>query len=386
MSEALAARPRDPLRPARYEIPTSIVCGAAVLAQLPALLAEAGVAYPLVVTDRGLTSTPVPSRVVAILDAAGVRHEVFAEVEPDPTVGVVDRIAALLRGRGHDGVIGLGGGSAMDAAKAAAAAATAGVSVRELVGPDKVTIAPLPVVAIPTTAGTGSEVTRFAVLSDPDAGVKASVASMRIMPRFAVLDASLTTGLPVSLTASTGLDALAHAVESYGSVWNNPISEGMALHAVGLVGTHLRTAAANPEDLEARSAMLAASCIAELAANFTRLGLAHALAVPLGATNHIPHGVGVAMMLAPMCAYNEAVDPARYRRLAQAFGVEDRPFSALVQELCRDLGLNARLRDFNFDEADRERVIEIAMRSDNVLANPRPVDGADLRALLEQVR
>jgi alcohol dehydrogenase len=386
MSDTSKARHRDPLRIARYALPTTIIYGTDALAQLPALLMEAGVEHPLIVTDRGLAGTPIPGRAQAILASAGIRHGVFADVESDPTVEVVDRIAALLREHGHDGVIGLGGGSAMDAAKAAAAAATSAVPVRDIVGPDKVTVDPLPTIAIPTTAGTGSEVTRFAVLSDPEAGTKVSVASMRIMPRFAILDASLTAGLPAALTASTGIDALAHAVESFGSVWNNPVSEGMALHAVGLVGEHLRTAAADPGDLVARGGMLAASCIAELAANSTRLGLAHALAVPLGGTNHVPHGVGVAMMLASMCAYNEVVDLARYERLSASFGDPGTPFSAVVARLCADLGLNARLRDFGFSDADRERVVEIALRSDNVLANPRPVAAADLRALLELAR
>lgn len=386
MSDTSQARPRDPLRLARYALPTIIVYGRDALAQLPALLIEAGVAHPLIVTDRGLAQTPIPGRVQAVLAGAAVRHDIFAEVEPDPTMDVVDRIAALLRERRHDGVIGLGGGSAMDAAKAAAAAATAGVPVQQLVGPDKVSVEPLPTIAIPTTAGTGSEVTRFAVLSDPEAGVKASVASMRIMPRFAILDASLTIGLPAALTASTGLDALAHAVESFGSVWNNPVSEGMALHAIGLIGEHLRAAAARPDDLVARSAMLAASCMAELAANSTRLGLAHALAVPLGGTNHVPHGVAVAMLLPGMCAYNEAVSPARYERLSATFGEAGTPFSSVVARLCADLGLNSRLRDFGFSDDDAERVVEIALRSDNVLANPRPVEAADLRELLEQAR
>lgn len=386
MSDTSQARSRDPLRLARYALPTTIVYGSDALAQLPALLVEAGVEHPLIVTDRGLARTPIPARAQAILESAGVRHALFADVEPDPTMELVDRIVAMLRAGGHDGVIGLGGGSAMDAAKAAAATATADAPVREIVGPDKVTVDPLPTIAIPTTAGTGSEVTRFAVLSDPEAGVKASVASMRIMPRFAILDPSLTAELPAALTASTGLDALAHAVESFGSVWNNPVSEGMALHAVGLVGEHLRSAVAEPGDLAARGGMLAASCIAELAANSTRLGLAHALAVPLGGTNHVPHGVGVAMMLAPMCVYNEVVDPARYERLSVAFGEAGTPFSAAVARLCADLGLDARLRDFGFSDPDRERVVEIALRSDNVLANPRPVEAADLRALLEQAR
>ena len=346
-------RPRDPLRAARYVLPTSIVYGKGVLDQLPQLLAELGVAYPLIVTDRGLASSAVLKQVRETLLVASVRHEVFCDVESDPSTTTVDQIALQLRELVSDGVIGLGGGSAMDAAKAAAAAATSGLSAIQLTGPDRVPCDPLPIIAIPTTAGTGSEVTRFAVLTDLDAGAKASVASFRVMPKFALLDPALTVSLPPSLTASTGLDALAHAIESYGSVWNNPISEGMALHAISLTGQYLRTAAAEPGDLIARGGMLAAACIAELAANTTRLGLAHAVAVPLGATHHIPHGVGVAMMLGPMCAFNEEADHERYERVAAAFGVSGgRSVSEIVFQLCADLGLRSRLRDFGVQAED----------------------------------
>jgi alcohol dehydrogenase len=376
-------RPRDPLRLARYELPTRIVYGEGALAQLPALLAEVGVTHPLIVTDRGLEATPLPGQVSSVLAAAGVVHGVFAEVEPDPATTVVDRAAALIVERSHDGVIGLGGGSAMDAAKAAAAAATAGVPVSQLVGPGNVQVKPLPIIAIPTTAGTGSEVTQFAVLSDVEAGAKVSLASMLLMPEFAVLEPELTTGLPPALTASTGLDALGHATESYGSVWNNPVSEGMALHAVSLVGQHLRTAVADPGNRVARAGMLAASCLAELAANSTRLGLAHALAVPLGATHHIPHGVGVAMILRPMAAFNEQVEPGRYQQLAAMLDPSASRLSGAMAGLYQDVGLTARLRDFGVGPDDYDRVIAMAMRSDNVQANPRPAGSEELRALLQ---
>ena len=384
LDQATQARQRDPLRAARYVLPTSIVYGKGTLEQLPGLLSELGVSHPLLVTDRGLAVTAIPQQVIAVLAAAGIKHGLFAEVESDPSTTVVDQIAQLLRDGAHDGVVGLGGGSAMDAAKAAAAAATSGLPVRQLTGPDKVPCEPLPIVAIPTTAGTGSEVTRFAVLTDLEAGAKISVASMRVMPKFALLDPSLTTGLPRGLTASTGLDALAHAVESYGSVWNNPVSEGMALHAISLVGQYLRAAFAEPDDLVARGGMLAASCIAELAANTTRLGLAHALAVPLGATHHIPHGVGVAMMLGPMCAYNEDVEPLRCARVARALDASSNTLTGAVYRLRTDIGLNSRLRDFGFNREDCDRVIALAMKSDNVLANPRPAGPEELRQLLEQ--
>ena len=228
--------------------------------------------------------------------------------------------------------------------------------------------------------------TRFAVLSDRQAGTKVSIASLRIMPTFALLDPSVTTGLPAQLTASTGMDALAHAVESYGSVWNNPISEGMALHAISLVGQHLRVAAKQPTNLVARGGMLAASCIAELAANTTRLGVAHALAVPLGAVRHVPHGVGVAMLLGPMCAFNEEVDPTRYERMMAALGTEHDLMSRAVAALCRDLGLNARLGNFGVQREDYSRIIALALKSDNILANPRQAGADELGHILGQVQ
>ncbi|MHA6631784.1 iron-containing alcohol dehydrogenase family protein [Pseudonocardia sichuanensis] len=375
-------RPRDPLRLARYELPTRIVYGAGALEQLPSLLAEAGVTHPLIITDRGLSATAIPRQVAAVLAANGVEHGIFAEVEPDPTTTVVDAAAALIVEGAHDSVIGLGGGSAMDAAKAAAAVATAGVPAARLVGPGNVRTDPLPIIAIPTTAGTGSEVTQFAVLSDLQAGTKVSLASMRLMPTFAVLEPELTVGLPPGLTASTGLDALGHATESYGSVWNNPISEGMALHAISLIGKYLRAAVANPEDRIARAGMLAASCTAELAANTTRLGLAHALAVPLGATHHVPHGVGVAMILRPMAAFNEEADPARYAPVTAMLDPSANRLSEAMGELYQAVALDARLRDFGVAPEDYDHVIELAMRSDNVRANPRPAGAEELRSLL----
>lgn len=376
------ARHRDALRGVRYELPTTIVFGRDALDQLPDVLTAAGVSHPLLVTDRGLAATDVPARVAARLEAAGIRHSVFSEVEPDPSTDLVDRLGALLVDAGHDGVIGLGGGSAMDSAKAAAAVATNGVPSLALTGPDKVGVDPLPVVAIPTTAGPGSEVTKFAVLTDLSGGAKRSIGSMRIMPRWAILDPALTVGLPARFTSATGLDALGHAIESYGSVWNNPISEGMALQAVSLIGQHLRRAYTHPDDLEARAAMLAASCIAELAANTTRLGLAHALAVPMGATHHMPHGIAVGMMLPPMCAFNAEVEPERYARLAAALEPGSTDIVDALAHLYGDIGMQARLTDFGVAPEDHDRIIDLAVQSDNVQANPREATREELSGLL----
>jgi alcohol dehydrogenase len=379
-----SARVRDPLRPVTYSLPTTIVFGRDTLAQLPDIARTSGFQNPLIVTDRGLAATEVPARVAGVLRDAGIRHEVFADVESDPSTELVDRIGALLVANSHDSVIGLGGGSAMDAAKAAAAVATNGVKAVELTGPDKVRVTPLPVVAIPTTAGPGSEVTKFAVLTDHAAGAKLSIASMEIMPRWAVLDPALTVGLPPKFTLATGLDALCHAVESYGSVWNNPISEGMALQAISLIGAHLRVAYSDPGDLTARAGMLAASCIAELAANTTRLGLGHALGVPMGATHHVPHGLAVGMMLPPMCRFNAEVEPRRYARIAEALDPTAAALDDALTSLYADINMDARLSQFGVSPGDFDRITDLALRSDNVLANPREATRDDFASLLSQ--
>ncbi|KQR73224.1 hypothetical protein ASF98_22755 [Arthrobacter sp. Leaf337] len=371
------------MRQVRYSLPTTILFGQGVLEELPALLEQIKVVNPLLITDKGLAATTVPAQVTAVLDKAGVTHAVFDEVQSDPSTHLVDQIAELVLKGGHDGVIGLGGGSAMDSAKAAAAAAANGVSSLKLVGQENVENAPLPIIAIPTTAGPGSEVTRFAVLTDEKAGAKVSIASMKIMPVFAILAPELTVGLPAKFTSGTGLDALGHAIESYGSVWNNPISEGMALQAITLIGQHLRTATNDPTNLQARGGMLAASCIAELAANTTRLGLAHALAVPLGATHHVPHGLAVGMMLIPMCAFNEQVDPERYARIASALEPGSTDIVAALTSLYEDIGMESRLAEFGVIPEDYDRVIDLAVKSDNVDANPREASRAQLAALLE---
>lgn len=375
------ARRRDAGRMAVYELPTRIVLGLGSVHQLGKELDGLNVRRPLVVTDQGVKGAGIIDRVLEALRPHGKAPGVFDEVESDPTTAIVERLGAELSAGDHDGVIAVGGGSAMDAGKAAAALATNGGSTLDLVGPDNVATDPLPVLAIPTTAGTGSEVTQFAVLSDKDAGTKVSIASMKVMPRVALLDPELTYSLPAQITASTGVDALAHAVESYGSVWTHPIAEGLALYAVELVGRHLRTAV-EKKDHEARAAMLAASCIAELAANSTRLGLSHALAVPLGATHHVPHGVAVALTLPHMCRFNEAADPARYERLKAAFDPDATTMSQAVESLNRNVGISGGLRSWGVDENDFDRVIGLALRSDNVLANPRSADHPELAAML----
>lgn len=377
----------DQLRPRSvetfdYHVPTRILGGAGAIAQLPAELDRYGLSNPLVITDAGIRAAGILEAVEAALARQGRTVEVFDGIASDPTTDSVEEAARMLREGGHDGVIALGGGSPLDAAKAAAAVATSKRPVLELVGPEKIEIDPLPVIAVPTTAGTGSEVTRFCVLSDPASHRKVSISSMRVLPALAILDPQLTTGLPAPLTAATGFDALAHAIESYGSVWNNPIAEGHARNAVSLIGRHLLRAVEEPTDISARAGMLAASCIAELAANSTRLGLTHALAVPLGAAHAIPHGVAVALILPQMCAYNEETEPERYGELARLLSPGAASLEQAVRELRDAVRLRTRLADWKVTEADFDPIVDVALGSDNTQTNPRAADAAALTDLL----
>jgi alcohol dehydrogenase len=306
---------------------------------------------------------------------------VFDQVSSDPSTTLAEIVRDLIHVDEHDGVIGIGGGSSIDVAKAAAALATNAGAALDYVGRDKIRNTPLPLIAIPTTAGTGSEVTIWSVLSDPTSGDKASIGSDLILPRVAILDPVLTYGLPPSLTASTGMDALSHAVESYGSIWNHPIAESLALQAISLVGQHLRVAVETGTDAAARRGMLMASLIAELAANSTRLGLCHALALPVGARHHVPHGVANAVLLAPVVAFNAQADPERYRSVGQSLAGLDDAIGA-IDTLRHDIGMPDTFAQWQIGEGGLDGIVAKAMMSDNVRANPRKADAADLITIL----
>jgi len=377
---AVRARPRDLGRAGSYRLPTEILFGDGVVVELGPRLRDLGLKRPLLVTDPGVHAAGLADRPLASLQAAAIDCPVFADVPSDPPTTVAEAVADRLRAEAHDAVIGFGGGSALDVAKAAAALATNDGPATAYVGRERLGVDPLPFVALPTTAGTGSEVTIWSVLTDPASGSKVSIGSFRMMARLAVLDPELTLGLPPAITAATGMDALSHAVESYGSVWNHAIAEGMALQAVDLVGRHLRRAVRGGVDLDARRGMLMASLIAELAANSTRLGLCHALALPLGARHHVPHGLACALLLPAVVAYNTPAEPERYAEIARRLG-GDHAADAIAR-LRSDIGIEGGLTTWGVGPDDFEALTTTAMRSDNVLANPREADPEALAGIL----
>ena len=308
-----------PLMPDRTPV-TMVGPGSAK--ELCAAIAHAGVERCLVVTDRGLVGIGLVGRIVADLEAAGVAAVVYDGVEPDPTTAQVEEgLAAMREGRAQ-AVLAVGGGSPMDAAKIIAAMATNDKPLSKLTGWFKIRKAPAPLFAIPTTAGTGSEVTIAAVVSDPVTHIKDFVVDPKLMPSMAALDASLMTGLPPHITAATGMDALTHAVESYLSSTSTEQTERNAKMAVRLVFANLAKAHADGDDLAARSAMALASYYAGMAFSRTSVGYVHAIAHNLGATYGTPHGWANALVLPHVLDFSEDAARARLADLADILGLD----------------------------------------------------------------
>ncbi len=377
---------------ATFSLPTEVLSGAGCLNDLPKALKRFDARNVLVVTDPGLVATGIPERIAARLTAAGLSVSLYASVEPDPSIRTVEAVAEAVRSAGATALVGVGGGSSLDATKAGALLATHGGHLREYAGVDKVPAAVLPVVAVPTTAGTGSEVTVFAVISDPERDEKFTIASSHLAPRLAVLDPELTVKLPPAVTAMTGMDALTHAIEAASSRMAQPATDALATSAVRLIFTSLAGAVQNGESLIDRENMLQAAFLAGAAFNSAYLGLCHALASPLGGHFHIPHGLANAIVLPFVMDFNVAVAADRYAALGIGAGTSRRgehPRVAAqrlidaVRTLQHDIGTPIRLRDVGAKEDLLPSVAKDALKSIQLRFNPRPATEAHMLAVLQ---
>jgi alcohol dehydrogenase class IV len=319
----------------RYEIPTAIEFGLGSVRMVAEHVKTLGGTKAFLVGDPGVVQAGVIDRLIEPLQAAGIPYVIFSDIEPDPDIASVEKGAELAKQEGCDLVIGVGGGSSLDTAKAIGIMLTNEGHIRDYVGIHKVKRQAAPVIAVPTTAGTGSEVTIWSVLSDKKEKVKLSVGSPYNCPALALCDPELTVTLPPHITAATGMDALTHALESYVNKATQPISEGLALQAMKMIARSLRLAVVQGENLQARSDMLMASLIAAMAFNSTRLGLAHALALPLGAHFQIPHGTVNAILLPEVMQYNVIGNPMKYAEIAAIFGEKAESASP---KPCRTMG------------------------------------------------
>jgi alcohol dehydrogenase len=377
-----------------FGAPTDVHFGYGVVKTLPDRVKSLGAARVFVVTDPGIRATGSLEVVEHLLRAAGIGSVMFDRVKADSGSRLTDEAAAELKASGAGAVVGIGGGSSLDTAKASAALARNPGSSLDYVGLHKLKSRPLPMIAIPTTAGTGSEVTLWSVFTDDTRGLKVAIGSSLNYPAVALCDPELTLGLPPSLTAATGMDALGHAVECYTNRACQPISAALALAAIELIGRHLRAAVSSGRDRDARYGMLLAATMAGIAMNPTRLGLAHALAMPLGSWNlRVPHGIAIASTLPAVMEFNHGAAPERYAAVARALGERTEGLGPLaaaersivaVRSLSRDLGLPRGLGELGVREEDIGRVVVEAMKSGNVTVNPRETTAPQLERILKE--
>ncbi len=349
-----------------------------------------GIRRPLLVTDPGLLAIGLVQPVQAALEAAGVRVTLYDQVREDPPEATVEAAAARGRSADVDGVIAVGGGSSMDVAKVVAVLLAGSQPLHALYGVDQVSGGRLPLILVPTTAGTGSEVTPVAVITTGET-TKAGVSSPVLLPDIALLDADLTLGLPPRVTAMTGVDAMVHAIEAYTSKHKkNPLSDILAREALRLLADNIRTAVSEGGNRDARAAMLLGACLAGQAFANAPVAAVHALAYPLGGHYHIPHGLSNSLVLPSVLSYNMPAAETLYAELAEiivpaATGSVGARAAALVQalqQLIADVGLPATLAEAGVPVTDLPMLATDAMQQQRLLVNnPREVSEADALAI-----
>ncbi|MEY3702528.1 MAG: hypothetical protein RLZZ561_148 [Pseudomonadota bacterium] len=291
------------------------------LDELPAAMAQCGLSRPLIITDNFLLNGSAGERLTYILAAAGMKALIFVETVPDPTVAVVDAALDMLAGYQCDCVIGFGGGSPIDTAKAVAALGIERRPVSSLKVPVITDSPGLPVIAIPTTAGTGSEATRVTIITDEESSEKMLCMGLAFLPTIAIVDFELTLTKPRRLTADTGIDSLTHAIEAYVSKRANPFSDAVALSAMKLIAANIRRACDVPDDRAAREAMMVGAHHGGLAFSNSSVALVHGMSRPIGAFFHVPHGLSNAMLLPAVTRFSAPAALPRYADCARAMGV-----------------------------------------------------------------
>ncbi len=305
----------------RIVLPRLMEVGAGASQQLAAVLRSLGCSRPLIVTDRMMVELGYAGRLADQLEEAGIPSRCFADTEPEPTAASIDAGVRMVREGDFDSIVALGGGSPIDSAKAIGILGKFGGEMRDYRFPRDVSEAGLPLIAIPTTAGTGSEATRFTIITDETSDEKMLCAGLGFMPVAALIDYELTLSLPPRVTADTGIDALTHAIEAYVSRKASLYSDTQALEAMRLLAPNLRNAFHEPRNLAAREAMMLGATLAGIAFSNASVALVHGMSRPIGAFFHVPHGLSNAMLLPAITAFSIPAAPERYADCARAMGV-----------------------------------------------------------------
>ena len=367
-----------------YQSPTRLVQGLGAIRELGHEARALGVRRPLVVTDRGIAAAGLLDTALEPLRAAGCEPVPFDRVQANPGIALVDEGVGQYRSSGCDGLVAIGGGSSIDTAKGIGVAAVHGGSIAAYEwGRSPIHTRIPPLVAVPTTAGTGSEVTLWAVVTDPERRVKFNVGGTpNIAAWVALIDPQLTVGLPAAVTAGTGMDALTHAVECFTMAYAQPFTDAVALLAIEYCARWLRVAFAQGHNLEARAHMSEAAMLAGLAYGTDSAGAAHAMSQTAGGIHDVPHGALTARLLAPVMEYNYAGEPERFARVALALGLDVRGASMwraaemaveAVYQLTEDVEIPT-LRELGFSEDEIPLLAEKAAADSQSIGNPRDVD------------
>jgi alcohol dehydrogenase len=370
-----------------------IVFGNGSFEQLPELIGELQAKRPLIVLDKQLAATGMKEQVIDLLKKSGMDGQIFAKVDPEPKISLADEGAKLARKGKCDLVVGIGGGSAMDVAKAIAVLAANKGKAVDYLGLNKVPGPGLPKIMIPTTSGTGSEVTFTSVFVRPELKKKEGMNSPFLYPDLALLDPLLTVSLPPGPTASTGIDALCHAIESYTSINASPLSELISVEAIALIAANLRTAVHEGGNIAAREQMLLGSLYAGLGLANAGVTAVHSLSYPLGGKYGIPHGLANTVLLPHVMSYNLPGALEKFVDIAEAMGemvegvsLREAAYLAVeaVNALVEDCGIQTNLEDLGIREADFEELAKIALTVARPLANnPRQVTLEDAVAIYE---
>ncbi|EGQ9993694.1 L-threonine dehydrogenase [Vibrio vulnificus] len=375
-----------------FFIPTVNLMGAGCLKDAADSIKAQGFTKGLIVTDKILNQIGVVKQVQDLLSERGVSAVVFDGTQPNPTISNVNAGLELLKQNDCDFVISLGGGSPHDCAKGIALVASNGGAIADYEGVDKSAKPMLPLIAINTTAGTASEMTRFCIITDEARHIKMAIVDKHTTPLISVNDPELMLAKPASLTAATGMDALTHAVEAYVSIAATPITDAVAIKAIELIQAHLRTAVAHGEDIEAREQMAYAQFMAGMAFNNASLGYVHAMAHQLGGFYDLPHGVCNAILLPHVQRYNAQVCPERLRDVAKAMGVNvegmsaeqgaDAALEAIVQ-LAKDVGIPTGIRELGAKLEDIPTLADNALKDACGFTNPKQATHEEISAIFE---
>lgn len=378
-------------------LPRIMRIGPGASAELPGVLRSLELSRPLVMTDPFLAEQPFLRGLLESLTASGAAPGLFTEIVPDPTTTVVDRGVQVLREGDFDCLVGIGGGSPIDTAKAVALLAGHGGRMRDHKAPAVNDEPTLPVVAVPTTAGSGSECTRFSIITDVETDEKMLCAGLALLPQAALIDSDLTLGMPARLTADTGVDALVHAIEAFVSTKAHPFTDSMAREAMRALFAHLRTVHREPGDRVAREAMMLGATQAGIAFSNSSVALVHGMSRPVGAHFQVAHGLSNAMLMPTVTAFSRSSAPGRYAECARVMGLagpgvpDEAASQTLVEELQR---LNEDLevptpQAYGIDAAAWRELTplmaEQALASGSPANNPRVPSAEEIESLYASV-